>query len=164
MCSPSIPLYRRPDLRQRAAELRAQGLKYVEIAKVVGGSVALVQRLLAPMPPLIETLPRPMWCRHCGRAKVNRPKGLCWTCSMSPAIRERYGPISPNGRRGVPAPRGNRPKAEPTTATPGSDAKIEVLAQRAERGERLWHPRDHQAEGSAKRVEVRVCRVAIQSR
>lgn len=27
-------------------------------------------------------------CRHCGRAKINRPRGLCWSCYYKPGVRE----------------------------------------------------------------------------
>jgi hypothetical protein len=36
--------------------------------------------------------------------------------------------------------------AEPTDALPGSEEKIRVLAQRAERGEQLWHPLDRRGQ------------------
>ena len=26
-------------------------------------------------------------CRHCGKSKVNRPRGLCWTCYYTPGLR-----------------------------------------------------------------------------
>lgn len=32
-----------------------------------------------------------MLCRHCARAKVNRPLGLCWRCYYTPGLREHYG-------------------------------------------------------------------------
>jgi hypothetical protein len=35
------------------------------------------------------------------------------------------------------------PPAVPTTAVAGSPQKIEILRQRAERGESLWHPLDN---------------------
>jgi hypothetical protein len=84
-----------------------------------------------------------MACRHCGRLKVNRPRGLCWSCYYKPGVRERYPSISKFGQRGV----GNGNEAAalpsvPTCARPGSPEKVAVLEQRARRRESLWHPYD----------------------
>jgi len=43
--------------------------------------------------------------------------------------------IGHNGAFGAPFP-------APTTALPGTEEKVEVMAQRAERGERLFSPED----------------------
>lgn len=83
-------------------------------------------------------------CRHCGRPRVNRPRGLCWSCYYAPGIRENYPVLpSPGNRRGV----GNdmnfhAPLPAPTGARPGTAAKCEILGQRAINGENLWHPDD----------------------
>ena len=29
-------------------------------------------------------------CRNCGRSKVNRPRGLCWSCYYSPGVKDRF--------------------------------------------------------------------------
>jgi hypothetical protein len=29
-------------------------------------------------------------CRHCGKKKVNRPRGLCWACYYTPGVKELY--------------------------------------------------------------------------
>lgn len=81
-------------------------------------------------------------CVHCGRSKVNRPRGMCWTCYYSPA-RNLYGPVSKYGRRGI----GHGYKSFklpvlPTKAEPGTPEKLAVLAARARAGESLWHPDD----------------------
>jgi hypothetical protein len=79
-------------------------------------------------------------CRHCGRESASRPRGLCWPCYYTPAIRvlyasqARYGLASGNRRAPLPA--------EPTTARPGSEEKIRVLCERAARHETRWHPDD----------------------
>lgn len=80
-------------------------------------------------------------CRHCHRNPIGRPRGLCWSCYYAPGVRERY-PISQSkyAKRGVDNNLGQR--AEPTDATPGTAAKIAVLAARAARGELLFHPQD----------------------
>lgn len=36
----------------------------------------------------------------------------------------------------------DRPASSPTTARPGSDHKVLVIAQRLKRREELWHPED----------------------
>jgi len=84
-----------------------------------------------------------MICRHCGRAKVNRPRGLCWSCYYAPGVREKYPSTSKFARRGEGNFNGN-PDAPPTPtrATPGSDEKIAILAERARLKQSLWHPDD----------------------
>jgi len=42
-----------------------------------------------------------MTCRHCQRAPVSRPRGLCWGCYYTPTIRDLYPSVSKFGRRGV---------------------------------------------------------------
>lgn len=81
-----------------------------------------------------------MPCLHCDHPIVNRPRGLCWVCYYTPGVKEKYGPLSKYGRRGV----GHRDGAlsTPTTALPGTPEKLAVLEQRAANGESLWHPED----------------------
>ena len=82
-------------------------------------------------------------CKHCGRSKVNRPRGLCWVCYYLPGVRDRYESGSKYARRGVANITGNRPApAEPTDAPPGSDAKLAILAMQAKQKVALWHPKD----------------------
>ena len=84
-----------------------------------------------------------MICRHCGRAKVNRPRGLCWSCYYAPGVRDQYPSTSKFARRGVGNFNGNPdlPTAS-TSAAPGSDEKIAILAERARMKQSLWHPQD----------------------
>jgi hypothetical protein len=77
-------------------------------------------------------------CRHCGRDKVNRPRGLCWTCHRSPAVRSLYGPLSKYGVRGV-GHHGERRRSPTPPAVPPGPAKVDVLAERVARGELLWN-------------------------
>jgi hypothetical protein len=89
-----------------------------------------------------------MVCRHCHQGKVNRPRGLCWTCYYRPGIREQYPSTSKFARRGVgnfisvvPMP------TRPTAALPGSAEKLAVLEERARLNQALWHPEDASVEG-----------------
>ena len=29
-------------------------------------------------------------CRHCSKCKVNRPRGLCWSCYYTPGVKEQF--------------------------------------------------------------------------
>ena len=82
-------------------------------------------------------------CRHCSKCKVNRPRGLCWSCYYTPGLRERYPSTSKFARRGVGSfnRRVSLPPA-PTEAPPGSPEKVAVLELRASLGQSLWHPDD----------------------
>ena len=84
-----------------------------------------------------------MVCRHCGRSRVNRPRGLCWSCYYTPGVRERYPSTSKFARRGNSNGNGAAPLPPgPTQARPGSSEKVAVLEQRAQRRQALWHPHD----------------------
>ncbi len=87
--------------------------------------------------------PLPTICRHCNKSKVNRPRGLCWSCYYAPGVRERYGSTSKYASRGngnfnslSPLP------PNPTTALPGTPEKVLVLVERAKAGQSLFHPLD----------------------
>ena len=71
-------------------------------------------------------------CRHCSKSKVNRPRGLCWSCYYTPGVKELYPSTSKYARRGVGNFTGNAPLPPvPTTAAPGTPEKLAVLEQRA---------------------------------
>ena len=79
-------------------------------------------------------------CRHCHVKKVNRPRGLCWTCYHTPGLRERCESTSKFARRGVPDFNGrHQPAPWPTEALPRSQEKVAVLEERARAGVNLWH-------------------------
>lgn len=82
-------------------------------------------------------------CRHCRNPKATRPRGLCWTCYQSPAIRAAYPSTSPLGRR---SPVRDECDAvlptEPTDALPATEAKVVVMGERALMGCGLFHPLD----------------------
>ena len=84
-----------------------------------------------------------MMCRHCRRPRVNRPRGLCWSCYYRPGVRELFPITSKFARRGVLDFNGRTFLAPvPTGALPGTPEKVAVLAERAGLGLSLWHPRD----------------------
>lgn len=83
----------------------------------------------------------PACCRHCGRPKVNRPRGLCWSCWYKPGVKELYAAYSTR-RRGPGAEELERElapevaaKREPTSALAGllwalADVEREVELRR----------------------------------
>jgi hypothetical protein len=84
-----------------------------------------------------------MKCRHCKNSKVNRPRGLCWSCYYKPGVREMFPSTSKFARRGLGQLFCNAPvPAAATNAMPGTEDKIAVLAQRVQNQESLWHPQD----------------------
>jgi hypothetical protein len=88
-----------------------------------------------------ETLP--MICRHCQRAKANRPRGLCWSCYYRPGVRDLFPSTSKFARRGVADFYGHTVLANaPTGARPGTPEKVAILEERARLGVSLWHPLD----------------------
>ena len=87
-------------------------------------------------------------CRHCTKCKVNRPRGLCWSCYYTPGVKDLYPSTSKYARRGVGNFNGLAPlPPEPTTALPGTPEKAAVLAERARLKLALWHPLDAKHEG-----------------
>jgi hypothetical protein len=78
-------------------------------------------------------------CRHCNRTKVNRPRGLCWSCYYAPGVRDLYPSTSKFAKRGVPDFNGRAREPAPATRSPGD---VEVLEARAVAGESLFHPDD----------------------
>lgn len=94
-------------------------------------------------------------CRHCGRGKVNRPRGLCWTCYYTDGVKDMYPSTSKYARRGVGNFNGNAAAPpEPTTAAPGTAEKMAVLELRAKLKQALWHPFDAQYEGDPRPLEA----------
>jgi hypothetical protein len=88
-------------------------------------------------------------CRHCTVFKCCRPKGLCWGCYYTLAVRALYPPLSPAGRRGVGrGDRKCRPASDVTDSRPGSPERIAVYAGRAERDEEIFSKRDGWAAAS----------------
>ncbi len=93
-------------------------------------------------------------CRHCSKSKVNRPRGLCWTCYYTPGVKDQYPPTSKFARRGVGNFSGQAPlPLVPTTAAPGTPEKLAVLEQRARLKQALFHPADARYEGDPRPLE-----------
>lgn len=93
-------------------------------------------------------------CRHCSKSKVNRPRGLCWSCYYTPGVKEQYPSTSKYARRGVGNFSGSAPlPASPTTAAPGSPEKLAVLEQRARLKQAIFHPADARYEGDPRPLE-----------
>lgn len=80
-------------------------------------------------------------CVHCGNPRATRPRKLCFTCYESRGIRDLYQPansfVGKDGDFFGPAP-----LAEPSSAHPGTDDKIAVMAWRAAQGLAIFHPLD----------------------
>lgn len=93
-------------------------------------------------------------CLHCCRRTAGRPRGLCHGCYYADGVRDLY-PIHPSMQGFFVAnsrPVGSQAIPEPTTAAPGSEAKILVLQERVSQGQNLWHPLDNPVrEAEAKR-------------
>lgn len=79
-------------------------------------------------------------CRCCGVNPANRPRGLCRACYDEPGLREQFPFTSKYAGRGMrDGNRGYRPPPFPTSAPPGTAAKVEILVERARLGVSLWH-------------------------
>jgi hypothetical protein len=84
-----------------------------------------------------------MLCQHCQRGIISRPRKLCWACFYTPGIRDLYPITSKFGRRGIGNFFGVAPLPPfPTQALPGSPEKVNLLMQRAQQRQQLFHPQD----------------------
>ncbi len=81
-------------------------------------------------------------CRHCGKKCSPGRRNLCWKCSQSKVIRDKYPPASKYGNRGVLDTCKSQPLPMPTRCHPGTEAKIAVMGQRASKGLAIHHPLD----------------------
>ena len=84
------------------------------------------------------------FCQHCLKNYQRRPRGLCDPCYRNLAVRLVYPAVEYLCRRGYGQTPGcgKRLPIDPTGARPGSEEKIQVLSERASRGEALYHPLD----------------------
>ena len=84
-------------------------------------------------------------CRHCHRTiGLPKPKGLCGRCYYEPAINCQYDFLTPSRGKNASLNTNARPKParKPTFAQPGSEQKIEVMTERVDAGEEVFHPGD----------------------
>lgn len=81
-------------------------------------------------------------CLYCKKEKPHRNRGLCWSCYNK--HRHLYSHIvrDKSARRGYGSGTVSPKKPQPTTAPPGSNAKVVVLMNRARNGESLHHEND----------------------
>ena len=79
-------------------------------------------------------------CDHCQLLVANRPRQLCHRCYACRSIRRLYRKRTKDfsGR----CRHDRRLAMTPTTALPGSPAKLLVFEQRYRRREQLFHPHD----------------------
>lgn len=86
-------------------------------------------------------------CQHCKRERVAYRRRLCKWCYDDKSVRDLYPIDTPQERaklRGIDLQGVKRPLPEkPTKFLPGTEGKIRVMSERAERGEELWHPKDN---------------------
>jgi hypothetical protein len=84
-------------------------------------------------------------CRHCEqRCESLIARGLCWPCYKDADVRNKYPPVldvPPKVTRDQKERQG-RPPRDPTQFEPGTEGKIEVMAERVRRRETCFHPRD----------------------
>lgn len=89
-------------------------------------------------------------CAHCGKRRYIQARGLCQRCRKKPEVRALFpkGWVNPATAKLAGLDQLDLvtywfPLAdEPTTALPGSEAKIEVMRERAEAGRAVFHPDD----------------------
>lgn len=104
-------------------------------------------------------------CRHCLRHKVTRPRGLCYGCYRTLAVRDMYPLASKFARRGLglvelaAMPEPPLPKS-PTTAAPGTPEKLAVMHERAAGGFAIFHPADARYAGDPRPLATVLSRVA----
>lgn len=83
-----------------------------------------------------------IWCRHCHANKINRPRGLCWTCYYRREVHDQYGPVDKYGAIGIRDQYGPAPLPVPTNTLPGTPERQAVYQARADRKESIFHPND----------------------
>lgn len=82
-------------------------------------------------------------CVHCRERSGCRPRGMCKVCYSLPWLRRLYPARAKIGYRGMGEQlTGREITTGPTRLMPGTEGKIRVLADRASRGEALFHPLD----------------------
>jgi hypothetical protein len=90
-------------------------------------------------------------CRHCQRYVFLRPRKLCCPCFKNLAVRALYPTATKHARDHYRDP---PPAPEPTTAPPGTRAKLAVLAARVAAKVLLHHPEDAKTLDAADAADV----------
>ena len=67
-------------------------------------------------------------CKHCEKSKVNRPRGLCWSCYYPPGVKDMYPSTSKYARRGVGNFTGNAPVAARPQRKPAANGGLRPTA------------------------------------
>lgn len=87
-------------------------------------------------------------CQHCNTDRYIKGRGLCYFCYSKPAIKSMYSPktnqrdIQMTCSRAGDFYGGYHPPAKPTPAMPGTEAKMQALAERVANRVALWHHQD----------------------
>lgn len=81
-------------------------------------------------------------CRHCGARRASRSRRqLCAGCYFDPTIRALYPDRRPWS--GIDLNQRPKPARLPTFAKPGSEEKIEVMEERFQNDEAVFHDDDY---------------------
>lgn len=91
---------------------------------------------------MVEIEPTLTLCRHCQARPAGRARKLCWTCHTDLAVRDMYPLTIRVNTSHVGLGADGRLPDEPTSARPGTEAKIVAMQARAELGQCLHHPAD----------------------
>lgn len=102
-------------------------------------------------------------CRHCGVNKANRPRQMCWTCYYAPGVKELYVSQCVYTRKGLGLQAGGLPLDTLICPyLPGTPGKIEFMADRAERGVQVFHPKDAKYGGGTMPDVAQIAMVVVE--
>lgn len=80
-------------------------------------------------------------CHFCGKSTKSARRGLCYLCYKDETIRSLYDPHAMYGSH-LGRCKGRKLDDCPTLHRPGSEGKIQIMTDRAEKGLFLFHPND----------------------
>lgn len=137
--------------REKARRVRAEAAKKVGTCSRCGQACSRAGRMCLACRGQVQRERREQraaLCRHCKVKRVNRHRGLCWTCYHTPSIRQAYATDSTYGQigHGADVAGGYALPDRPTDTIPGSEERIRVLQERAAQGVSLFHPADARRE------------------
>lgn len=81
-------------------------------------------------------------CASCGKERRLR-RGLCAKCYFTPEIREKFATTPSCSFTNIGLGSTSKELGEPTKARPGTEEKLRVLEDRAEKRRVLFHPDDY---------------------